>query len=145
MKKEKRKLQLFGVPSSDIDLYWVHAEPLLAKTLEYCDGRYETIDIYKFLKDRDMQLWVSYNDDKKMAVACVTEIIQYPRKKVMNIVFLAGIESETWLHCCENLKAFALSHGCQSVYGYGRKGWEKVSKPLGFKPIHTIYKFDFTH
>ena len=86
-----------------------------------------------------MQLWVAFDNDGLCAME-VTQIINFPRKKVLMLVFTAGRRAENWLHLIDELKIFAKQHGCTSIEGYGRPGWEKLSAPLGFKKIHTIFK-----
>jgi hypothetical protein len=134
-----KKLKMYGIPSALIDSAWVDVSPYIKEALQYSDGKYEISDIYKSLIEKDMQLWTAFSDEGCEAL-CVTQIINYPRKKVLLLFLIAGKESANWLHFVENLKHFAKEHGCDSLEGYGRPGWEKLSKPLGFKKVHTIFK-----
>lgn len=135
---------MYGVLSHSIDKVWPEVSVLLAPAVLYSDGKYEVEDVYKSLTERDMQLWVAFKN-KGLCATCVTQIINYPRKKVMFLLFIAGIQSINWLHLADDLAQFAREHGCQSVEGYGRPGWEKLGVPFGFKKIHTIFRLDLAN
>lgn len=63
------------------------------------------------------------------ASVCVTEIIEYPQKKVLNI-FLAGGDAPGVLPEMEKILPIILDwakgQGCQQAIFTGRKGWEKT-------------------
>lgn len=137
-----RDVRMYGVPAKQIDLIWSDVEPLLKSAIvRSAIDKYQTEDIYKSLLAQDMQLWVAY-DKKGLCAIEITQIINYPRQKVLMLVFTAGRDSETWLPFVDVLKQFAESHNCNSLEGFGRPGWEKLSKSFGFKKISTLYKFD---
>ncbi len=139
--EEKKEMRMYGVLSHYIDKVWFDVAPLLEKAVAYSDGKYHLDDVYAALINRDMQLWVAY-DDTGLKVCCVTQILSFPRKRVMLLVFVAGKDSDDWLHLIEKLKEFAKEHQCHTVEFYGRPGWEKTTKDIGFKKIHTIFKLD---
>lgn len=127
--------QLFGVLSSHIDDIWGSVKGLVSAGLEYSDGKYTVEDVYKSLKSRDMQLWVSFNE--AIEAIGITQINIYPNKKVCVIFLVAGSYMDNWLHFSESIKAWAKERGCQSLECYGRPGWEKV---LGWEKIHTVLR-----
>lgn len=63
------------------------------------------------------------------ASVCVTEIIEYPQKRILN-VFLAGGEAPGVLPEMEKILPIILDwakgQGCQQAIFTGRKGWEKT-------------------
>lgn len=137
---EKKEVRMYGVMSTHIDVIWEDVFEYLEKAILHSDGKYKIEDIYTSLKERDMQLWVAFDNDGVCAI-CVTQLIKYPQKKVMYMLFIAGREAINWLHLTDDLAQFARDHGCESIEGYGRPGWEKIL-PEGFKKIHTIYRMD---
>jgi phage pi2 protein 07 len=140
----KKEVRLYGVLSHCIDQVWEHVAPQLEKAISYSDGKFQLEDVYRSLIARDMQLWVVFDKDGNLCTSVVSQILNFPRKKVFQLLFIAGKDSEDWLYLYEDLKDFAKEHGCVAVEGYGRPGWERLSKHLGFKKIHTIYRFDIT-
>lgn len=141
MRSSDNEPRLYGVLSHAIGTVWEEIKPLLIKTLEYADGKYNLDDIYTAIKSRDMQLWVVY-DNKGILSFCVTQIIIYPRKKVLSMPFVGGVEMLRWLHLTDIIKDFAREKGCDFAEGYARDGWIKVLKPFGFKKTYTIIKAD---
>ncbi len=137
--KEMKNIRMYGVMSHALDQVWHEVKPLLQLAInKTADGKYESSDVYEAIKAKDMQLWIAF-DDEGLCAILVTQIICFPRKKVLRLVFTAGERFEDWLHLFDEIKNFAKHHGCESVEGYGRPGWEKKSKPLGFQKIHTIF------
>lgn len=133
---------MYGVLSTHIDSIWPDVASLLERAIIYSDGKYQIDDVYQFLKDRAMQLWVAFNNEGLLKACCISQIVSYPRKKVLILIFVAGIDSTEWIHFADVLKEFAMDKQCQSIEFYGRPGWEKLTKQLGFKKIHTVFKFD---
>ncbi len=136
-------MRLYGVMHHSINNIWQEVSPLLNQAIEYSDGKFSLSDVYHLLRERDMQLWVAYNNSGLKA-CCVTQIIPYPQKKVMFLVFSAGIDSENWLHFTETLNEFAKEQGCTSSEILGRRGWKKKMKQFGFEEIHTVFRCDLT-
>lgn len=129
--------RLYGVLADSIDLVWPEVKPLLLNALEYADNKFTADDIYKFLKEREMQLWVVYTN-KGMICCCITQIIIFPHHKRLAIPFVSGIEMFKWLHFYETIIDWAKQNNCTCVEGYARPGWEKVLKKYGFKKIYSI-------
>jgi hypothetical protein len=141
MRSSDKEPRLYGVLSHAIDTVWDEVKPLLIKTLEYADGKYIVDDIYNAIKSRDMQLWVVY-DNGGLLSFCITQILIYPRKKVLSLPFVGGVEMFRWLHLTNIIKDFARENHCDFAEGYARDGWIKVLKPFGFEKTYTIIKAD---
>jgi hypothetical protein len=137
----KNNILLRGVKNFEIGLVWPYVSVFLEKALRYSDGKYNLDDIYNALCLRDMQLWLGFDDGKLVAV-CVTQIVTFPRKKILFLLLASGINFKKWQHLTHDMVAFAKENNCDAVELYGRPGWEKMGKDVGFKKISTIYKVD---
>lgn len=92
-------------------------------------------DIAESVKSGFMQLWPA--DD-----ACaVTEILTFPRKKVLHI-FLAAGNMDTIVDMHESAAHFARLNGCSDMTIAGRKGWVRVLKDKGYKEFFTTLKVE---
>lgn len=110
-------------------------KPWIEAALDYCDGTHSWNDIKNGIASGMMQLWPA-------AKGCiVTEIVVYPKKKVINI-FLAGGELDQILDMDADVKAWAAAHGCTGATMTGRVGWKKPLEPLGWKVLHTQFAKD---
>jgi len=135
-----KSTELIGIRSDEIDRWWPYLESFVRKPLDRTGAikDYLPEDILGFIKNRDMQCWVAHNGQEPLAVI-ITEILAYPQRKVLGIVFTGAINGsiDLWLDHFRIMKDFAREHGCSVIRIRGRKGWEKV-----FKPDDTLVEFD---
>jgi len=108
---------------------WIEA------ALEYANGTHIYQDIVDAVAVGNMQLWPSTRG------CIVTEIVVYPRKKVLN-VFLAGGDLDQILDMNDAVAAWALAQGCESATMTGRFGWKKPLMAEGWEPLYATYKKD---
>lgn len=129
---EKPESVLFGISADEIDYWWDQVEPLIHKPLWRTGAirEYESDDILRFIKTRDMQCWIAHDGAEILAVG-VTEIVQYPRRNVLAIVTVGAKNGsiDAWIDHLDTLKAFAERHDCGVIRAWGRKGWAKKLKP----------------
>ena len=106
--------------------------PWIEDALEYCNAPPSYSDIFQSISEGRMQLWPAPRG------CMVTEIVIYPRKKVLNI-FLAGGELDQLLDMNSDMNAWAKQQGCTGGTLTGRVGWKKVLEPMGWNLIHSHY------
>ena len=80
-----------------------------------------------------MQLWPAPRG------CIVTEIVVYPRKRVLNL-FLAGGELDQIVDMNNDITAWAVKNDCTAGTMSGRIGWKKVLEPLGWKQMYTTFQ-----
>jgi len=115
---------IIQVPKEDLHFIWNEVEPLIKKALDDC---YTTDDILKGLINNSFQLFISWN--KKVESAVVTEVAQYPQKKICRYFLAGGSNMENWLEPIqEEIEKFAKHNQCQAIEVAGRKGWSKKLK-----------------
>ena len=100
--------------------------PWIEAALEYSGGTHYFEDIVKNIAECKMQLWPADRG------CIVTEIVVYPRKKVINI-FLAGGDLDQILDMDKDVRAWAKEQGCTGATMSGRLGWKKPLAPLGWE------------
>lgn len=111
-------------------------KPWIEAALEYTGGTHLFEDIVSSIAKGQMQLWPAPRG------CIVTEIVVYPRKKVLNI-FLAGGELDQILDMDHDVKAWAKSNGCTAAQMSGRMGWKKPLAPLDWKLQHASFVKEF--
>jgi len=96
-----------------------------------CGGNtHDFYDVLENVKAGLMQFWPAED-------ACaVTEIVSYPKKKVLHI-FLAGGNMETIISMNDSAEQFAMLNECSGMSIAGRKGWKKVLQDKGYKEAFT--------
>ena len=115
---------IIQVPKEDIHFIWNEVESLIKKALDDC---YTTDDILKGLIFDKFQLFISW--ENKVESAVVTEVAQYPQKKVCRYFLAGGSNINNWLEPIqETIEKFAKHNNCNSIEVAGRKGWARKLK-----------------
>ena len=60
-------------------------------------------------------------------------------------MFLSGFQFDKWKHLISTLEKFAKHNSCKSIDFFGREGWEKKVKEMGFKKIHTVFSMPISY
>ena len=104
-----------------------HAIPHLTAEMEKVSlGRFLAEDMYDLIIKGVFQFWTLWDNDTKITGAILTEIVQYPRRTVLAIPFVAGVGLYQYPVAVQTLEVFGRKHGCQEMEGWGKKGWGKV-------------------
>jgi hypothetical protein len=114
-----------------------HMIARLEQALEHGGGTYALHDIVEGLGEGRFQL---FWNEEGMAV---TEIIQAPQKRYLNI-FLAAGEMKAVLKLHRKIEKFARENGCDFMQATARKGWEKIGPSVGWQSTHTVYTRQLT-
>lgn len=111
--------------------YWDFVKDDIELALKHDASRVSIDDMYKFIVNRDVQLWAIHNGD--IHAVMTTQIINYPKSKVVNIYTVTGKDCEKWLDLLiETVTDWSKTQGCTAMEFTGRKGWEKVLTKKGF-------------
>ena len=96
----------------------------------HSEGELAPEDFYEAITNGDMQLWTAIKDNEIMA-SMVTQIVPYPRKRVLRIITIAakdGHGMEKWYDFLPMVEGFALNNGCSSLEAWTRKGMARKLK-----------------
>jgi len=113
---------------------------MIAPALRPMEERYSPEHIIDECSKGNMQMWLAAAEGEgfhENRAAMVTEILEYPRRRVCSVLFLAGEKMESWLHLYRELEHWAIQNGCSEIEVLGRKGWERVMGQFGFKHCYT--------
>lgn len=104
---------------------WPQIEPLLSPLLRE-DGLYVSTDILAEHLKGEKKIWIAWQD--KVLAVFVTQIVTYPRKRIMGIPYIAGSQMELWKDkFIEVSEAYAKAMGCHRIAGSQREGWVRVA------------------
>jgi hypothetical protein len=98
--------------------------------LKYSGGTHLFEDVVAAVHEGKMQMWANGE------TVAITEIICYPRKKVLHVFIGSGKRKELF-EMIESAWEWGKMNGCSSMTLAGRKGWTKLMGKFGFKP--TLY------
>ena len=117
------------IQPGDLELVWDEVVPLIEAALKYSEGEVIPEDLVQPLKTGKMQLWVAMSDG--VIAAMITEIVAYPRKRVLRVITIAGKDGRgmsRWYGFLPLVEGFALSNNCSSLEAWTRKGMAKKLK-----------------
>jgi hypothetical protein len=113
-----------------------HCRPWIEDALAYSGGTHTFEDVEQRILESHLQLWPAERG------CAVTEIVIYPRKKVLH-VFLAGGEMDQIIDMIDSAVAWSKTQGCTSMTIAGRHGWRRVLEKYGYKPVLTVLEKEF--
>ncbi len=132
-------IKVVPVETRFVDSLWPEVEPLIAKGLKKSRGEYLPEDIYLALKKEYQHLLVTVENDVIIG-ACITEVIQYPRKKAMHVVLLGGARLNEWFEAVfEVVRQGAENIGADFIQTWGRKGFHKLKDRIGGKHTYDVF------
>lgn len=133
-------IEVSMVPPQYIDTCWSKVEPFAKLAADYTYGRYTSDDIYDSVVENDYQMWVAM-DDGEFKGLVVTNVINYPKRKLLAMQFCGGVDLKLWkTPMLELLQKFGSEMGCDGIESTGRPGWAKVFKNDGYEARWVIYE-----
>lgn len=132
-----------GVTRDMLDDVWPQVAPLIERALRHSRGELTADDVRHDLLEQYMQLWVAADERKKVEACLVTQIVIYPKRKMLRIVVLAGKKSHRWGCGWEMISTWARLAGCDGVEAHARPGIARLYKKLGFRNYYSVVGLDF--
>lgn len=114
---------------------WIRCRPWIEAALPYARGTFTIEDIEDGIERGRFVFWAG----EKSAV--ITEILNYPRKRVLHYFLIGGDLAELQDFMEPRITAWGKMNGCSGASGAGRPGLERVFAKSGFEPAwRIIYK-----
>ena len=128
-----------------LDMIWEQVGPLLEKVIPNTYERESIESIKQKIKNKDVILWILWNDIKDIKGVVTTKIIVYPHKKVCWWGFMAAKDNKIkdwFLIMVDTLTKYSKTNDCDTIEFVGRKGWFKQFQRTNIKlqNIGIIYE-----
>ena len=121
------------VPPQLVNTCWKQIEPFMEGAAKYTYGRYTSDDIYDSVTEHDYQLWVAF-DETGIKGAVVTNVMVYPKRKLLCMSFCGGYDLKEWKEpMLSLLQRYAKDMGCDGIEATARAGWAKIFLNDGYK------------
>lgn len=104
--------------------------PMLEAALDFSGGTHLFEDVAMAVQNGDMQFWPAERS------CVVTQIVSYPRMRVLHI-FLAAGDLKEIKDMDSTFNEFAKKLDCKHVTLSGRKGWAKALHDIGYSVVHV--------
>ena len=133
-------MNLVQVPTKNIEEVWHIVVKDIADALARSNGYALASNFKEWLKENRMQLWMLWDAEKenKYYGVVVTEIIQRPLQRCLNIKIMIGRDRDKWQHLVKEIEEFQLKNKCDLLELVARPGWKKILKPFGYKESHIL-------
>ena len=132
-------IELIFIPKDKVESAWPLVIEDIANALARSNGYALADHIRKWILEDKMQPWILWDQDNKTYYGTVvTEIIQRPLQRCLNIKIMTGKHREKWQHLIKHIEKFAWHNKCDLLELIARPGWKKVLKPFGYKESHIL-------
>ena len=133
-------MQVSAVPAEYVKQVWPDVKDYLDGAAAYTHGRYEVEDILDSIIGYDHTLWIAFTEEG-IKGAVVTNIIDYPRKRMLCMSFCGGVELDEWKDpMLQLLQKWAYDNDCDGIEATARLGWGKIFKSDGHKPLWQTFE-----
>jgi len=126
----------------EIEYYWPSLCDELEKVPHIWD-KWWTLDALKTGVDMGyIQLW-GCGTDKKLELMLFTKNSTFPAANILEVFIAVGNQLDRLLPVIvATLHRFANESNCQRVHVFGRFGWEKKLREIGFKRDHVVLSYE---
>ena len=119
--------------------HWDFLSREIRIALDTGDGESTEIDICKKALNNQAQIWV-VQDEEGIKNVTVTEIIQYATFKTLHIITTTGDGFDEYSEQHKVLEEYAKEINAKHIEFWGRKGWLRKLKPMGYKESYTVMR-----
>lgn len=113
------------------DIY-VSIAPLLKRGIARLRDGTNMASLINDLSNQFKFLWIVFENDKPLIVV-ITSFVQYPKTKRLLYYLIVGNKIDKCLYLHNEIVKDAVYHGCSEIEIFGRRGWTKKLKSLGYK------------
>ena len=135
-------IELIYVPTKSVNDVWALVKTDIANALNRSNGYALADHIKEWISKEKMQLWILWDKEaakeSKYYGLVVTEVIQRPLQRCLNIKIMTGRHREKWQHLIKHIEDFAWLNNCDLLELVARPGWKKVLKPFGYTESHVL-------
>lgn len=130
------------VPPEVVDTFWDKALPLFSKAFKYASVKIDPEDVRQDVAVGNQTLWVVFEDTPDNMIGAFTiRVKSYPAGLALCGEHLGGERLDEW---ADNLfgvmEEYARDLGIKNLELIGRRGWEKILKPKGWKADLVIFE-----
>lgn len=131
------------ISSNNVDYHWKDVAPFVMRALERISVYEEAIDDLNIIRQKAMtglvQIWTGRNPNtEELELVLITEGVMFGTKPILVCRWASGENVEEMLPDFGILEAWAKEKGFHKVQIWGRKGWEKLFRPLGYTHEFTV-------
>jgi hypothetical protein len=133
-------IEVSYVAPEHVEAVWPKVEKYLMGAADYTYGRFTVVDIYKSIVMSGNSLWIAFEGENVLG-AVVTNMIAYPRKKMLCMQFCGGEQFDLWHNqIIALLRQSAKDNGCDGLESSARPGWARIFKDDGYSQCWVTFE-----
>lgn len=137
-------LKMGRVPPELLNKFWPEVERLLLETRDLWARKCDAIDIYNWVLQESMHLWISATKDELLGAALLI-VEDFPKLRQVRVFWASGFDTKEYLEQgIMMMEYWADSIGAEEVEVEGRIGWERRLKKLGYLKKGVVLQKDVT-
>lgn len=135
--------QLLTYTGESVLSIWATVEPMLRLAAVWSRGEFSTEDALSLLLARRMILWV-FHVDGSIHLAVLTEVRDYPRKRVCNIYAAAGKNLlEVWTQALPLVRGWLEENQIEEIEATCRDAVMRKLLLVGFRKQANVLRFNW--
>jgi hypothetical protein len=135
-------IKISAVPPEMVDDYWDVAFRLFSKSFEYSSMKISPEDVYEDVMRGNQSLWLVFEEEPFEVIGAFTiRVKTYPAGAALAGEHLGGERLAEWAdQLFQIMEQYARDLGIKHLELVGRRGWEKILKPKGWKANLVIFE-----
>ena len=133
------------VDQEDVEEVWPTIRDSVCKAMTHSDCAMEGDDFRDELIKGNCQLWLLVKDAKEVVGHVITQITQYPRKRILRVLTFESKGGESgmlamklWYEFYKDIEDFGKKRGCDHVEAQTRAGMARTLKKYGWNDQYHI-------
>lgn len=126
-------VRVVGLAKENVSAWWPKVADYVEKAIVKGPGALDMADLRKGCEEGWYQLWLIIRDPE--VIGCgITQIVDEPYRRVLEIVAIGGRELKQWLPLDKYVGARAKQEmGCEAVRVFCRPGIKHIIDPIGYR------------
>jgi len=131
-------MHLIQFKAEEIDRVWPLVKDKVQAALDRNHNFRDNQHVKENCKKGIEQLWVIVDNKDNIHGVCITQIVQHPNYNIGTVRMATGHDLPLWYDQVKHFEKWAHdNYGCKKIEIYGRPGWKKILKPLGYEFTHV--------
>lgn len=122
----------------NVELNWHLVAPWIAQAIGDSDSWRDLDEIKRCAKEGSSRIWIARDKNNEIDMVLVTEQWMVDGRKVLVLRWLCGKNMASWMEDLNILEGWAVSNGFQDIHIWGRPGFARACKSLGFRHEFTV-------
>lgn len=143
-KKANRKAKTHTialVPPQYLNTLWPDVKDELARSVHRSRGRWNMEMLFAAILNGNQHLWVAFDEDKNIDGVGTTEIVFYPNKKMLGLMFLGGKNFNSWVwDMLDKFYEWGRDNDCDGIEGTARMGFWKWLEQDDWERSYVVYE-----